>query len=78
MHDGALCHRSKMVKKFLEQKRIQMLEWPENNPDLNPIENLWNLMKNIVLEKHPSSLDALPTSIKEVWFEKSLQIIAAN
>ena len=26
MHDGVPCHRSKLVKKFLEQKSIQMLE----------------------------------------------------
>ena len=37
IHGGALCHRSKVVKKFLEQKRIQMLEYPGNSPDLNPI-----------------------------------------
>ena len=64
MHDGAPCHRSKVVKKFLEQKRIQMLEWSVNSPDLNPIENLRNLMKNKVSEKHTSSLDALQTAIK--------------
>jgi len=38
MHDGAPCHRSKVVKNFLEQKRIQRLEWPGNSPDLDPID----------------------------------------
>ena len=28
MHDGAPCYRSKVVKNFLQQKSIQMLEWP--------------------------------------------------
>jgi len=68
MHDGAPCHRSKAVKNFFEKNRIQMLEWPGNSPDLNPIENLWNFMKKKVSEKHPSSLDALQRAIKEVWF----------
>ena len=27
MHDGAPCHQSKVVKKFLEQKCIQIFEW---------------------------------------------------
>ena len=67
MHNGAPCHRSKVVVNFMEQKRIQMLECPGNSPDLNPIENLWNFMKKKVSEKHPSSLDALQTAIKEVW-----------
>jgi len=34
---------------FLEQKRIQRLEWPGNSPDLNRIENLWNFIKKKVL-----------------------------
>ena len=55
MHDGTPCHRRKAVKKFLEQKKIKTLEWPGNNPDLNPIENLWCVMKNKVSEKHPTS-----------------------
>ena len=67
MRDGAPFHQSKVVKKFLEQKRIQMLEWQRNSPDLNPIGNLCNLMKNKVSIKHLSSLDALQTAIKEVW-----------
>ena len=70
MHDGAPCHRSKMVKKFLEQKNIQMLEWPGNSPDLNPIENLWCVMKNKVSEKHPTNLSALQLAIKEVWVKE--------
>ena len=67
MHDGAPCHRSKVVKEFLEQKLIQMLEWPGNSLDLNPLKKLWNLMNNKVSEKHSSSLNALQTAIKEAW-----------
>jgi len=68
MHDGApSCHRTRIVNNFLEQKRIQRLEWPGNSPDVNPTENLWNFIMKKVSEKHPSNLDALQTAIKEVW-----------
>ena len=40
MHDGAPCHRSRVVKKFLGEKNIRQLDWPRNSLDLNPIENL--------------------------------------
>ena len=45
MHVGALCHRSRAVKQFLEQENAQVLDWPGNSPDLYPIENSWKLMK---------------------------------
>ena len=44
VHDGDPCHRSRAVKQFLEQKTVRELDWPGNSPNLNPIENLWNLI----------------------------------
>ncbi|KAI0222937.1 Glutamate carboxypeptidase 2 [Lamellibrachia satsuma] len=45
MQDGAPCHQSKVATDFLKNK-ISLLEWPENSPDLNPIDNLWTIMKD--------------------------------
>ena len=45
MQDGAPCHRSKIAKIFLDSNNIDLLEWPGNSSDLNPIENLWTNMK---------------------------------
>ena len=30
MHDGALCHKSKVVCEFLIKHKIQVFEWPGN------------------------------------------------
>ena len=70
MHDGAPCHRSKIVKQFLSEKNVATLGWPGNSPDLNPIENLWEILKNKVAEKQPSSAGALNHAIKEVWVKE--------
>ena len=35
--------RQKQVKKFMNESYIKLLEWPENCPDQNPIENLWSI-----------------------------------
>jgi len=67
MHNGAPCHRAKIVTDFLKAKNIKLLEWPENSPDLNPIENFWTELKNRVAEKHPTSLPPLIKTIKSSW-----------
>jgi hypothetical protein len=41
-HDGAPCHKAKLITKWLEEQNIDILgPWTRNSPDLNPIENLW-------------------------------------
>ena len=67
MQDGAPCHRARQVKDFLSSNNIELLDWPGNSPDLNPIENLWSVMKNKVAAKQPSSLKTLVEWIKQVW-----------
>ena len=67
MQDGAPCHRAKIVTQFLKSKKIRILDWPGNSPDLNPIENLWSILKDKVSEKQPTSAKMLEQAIKEVW-----------
>ena len=45
--NGVPCHQLKVATDFPNQKqKISVLELPENSPDLNPIENLWTIMKD--------------------------------
>ena len=67
MLDGAPCHRSKLASAFLKSKGVKTLDWPGNSPDLNPIDNLWEILKQKVADKQPSSGKALVDTIKNVW-----------
>ena len=38
-------YKNAAAKKFYMKNKIRCIEWPSYSSDLNPIENLWGLMK---------------------------------
>ena len=44
MQDNALCHKAKTELRFLEEKRIAVMKWPPQIPDMNPIKNIWKII----------------------------------
>jgi transposase len=49
--DGASCHTEKATRALFSDKSITVLHWPANSPDLNPIENIWAVLKQNVEKK---------------------------
>lgn len=60
-------HRSHSTTQYLQRKRVQVLEWPSQSPDLNPIEMLWQDLKAAVAKRRPSNLKQLGEVAKEEW-----------
>ncbi len=67
MHNGDFQHTSKIVKKWLEKNRIEVLTWPAQDPDLNPIENLWATLKRKVRARNPKKIAELEKICIEEW-----------
>ena len=66
--DGASCHTANIVKSWFEFVNIEYIQdWPGNSPDLNPIENLWAIMKEELRGRDTSSLPKLEKEIQDVW-----------
>jgi transposase len=68
MQDGAPCHQCANVMNWLEFEEFHVLApWPGNSPDLNPIENVWSVLKRKVHAKRPNSIRELEVAIRQVW-----------
>ena len=68
MQDGAAAHTSKMITEYLEQKNIELHPHPSQSPDLNPIENLFNLLRERLYKKEYNTIDELKIAIEEIWY----------
>ena len=60
-------HTTKILKEWLQDNSVNVLEWPSQSPDLNPIEHLWRDLKMAVHQRFPSNLMDLERCCKEEW-----------
>lgn len=67
MQDGAPCHTAKSIKAFLLKEKIPLLPWPGNSPDMNPIENVWALLKKEISKEVITTKTRLIEKIIQVW-----------
>ena len=68
--DNAGPHRANSVNRWFRNNGIQLMKWPATSPDLNIIENLWNLLKEEVGDLNhigPTQTEELIQVVNDAW-----------
>nr|XP_043069532.1 uncharacterized protein LOC108120241 isoform X2 [Drosophila bipectinata] len=68
-HDNAPIHTARVVKQWIQDQNVKLLDWPPYSPDINIMENMWGLLSRRVYEdgRQFSDSGALVKAIKEAW-----------
>ena len=67
LEDNDPKHTSKKSTKLKEELGIIRMKFPSNSPDLNPIENLWRILKMRVSDLKPKNTEQLRKCIQKIW-----------
>ena len=67
--DNAPVHTSKLTKTFFDDSNINLMKWPGQSPDLNPIEHLWDELERQIRKRSPPPVSEreLTVILQEEW-----------
>lgn len=67
VHDNDSKHTAIDTQEWFELHGVEVMKWPAQSPDLNPMENIWNILKQRVSQHRPNNIDELFLLIDQEW-----------
>jgi predicted oxidoreductase len=76
MQDNAPIYKANKVTEWFQEMGIDVMAWPPYSPDLNPIENLWKMLKAEIdrvypelkgIENNNAVMDFMIRYTQEAW-----------
>jgi transposase len=67
MEDNASIHKLKLTRATHAEHDMWIMEWLANSPDLNPIENIWRVLKMRLAKRWPKTADEVEQFLIEEW-----------
>ena len=70
MHDNARANTARIVSDVLNEVEINVMDWQACSPDLNPIENVWDILQKRVSRRVdvPETVHELRVHLQEEWY----------
>jgi transposase len=67
LHDNAPYHDGHLISEYIFDQGFELIHIPTYSPDLNPIENLWAILKREVEAMNPVNEEQLRQFVNEKW-----------
>ena len=67
IYDNDPKHTSKKAKKYFKDNNFKIIDFPPYSPDLNPIENIWAILKRNIAKENITTMNDLRKSICRIW-----------
>jgi hypothetical protein len=71
LQDGASCHKSAHTMNFLRSCSVHLIDHPPRSPDLNPIENIWAIIKDKLSKLKLLSKNEIIENVEKIWEDVS-------
>jgi Transposase/DDE superfamily endonuclease len=68
-------HTAHSVQDYLRSKELNILPWPSQSPDLNPIENLWHMLDWHMRTRRPQNEKELFKACQEAWNQLDIEYL---